>query len=54
MPKTTPVPCTREEIDALIESAMENDFSICYLKLQRKTGRRIGEYYNVKVKRCGF
>jgi len=52
--KTEPVPCTREEMDALVNAAIEDDFSYMLFKVARKTGRRIGEYYDVKVKDIDF
>jgi len=52
--KSEPVPCTREEMDALIESAIDNDFFYMLFKVARKTGRRLGEYYNVQVKDVDF
>ena len=54
MAKTYPVPCTKEEMDALIESAKDDDFFYMLLKVMRKTGRRLGEYYDVKVKDVDF
>lgn len=50
MPKKAPVPCTKEEMDRLIEVTREDDFCYMLFKVARKTGRRLGEYYNVKVK----
>lgn len=50
MPKTEPIPCTKEEINNLLDVAMDNDFYYLLFKVARKTGRRLGEYYNVKVK----
>jgi len=48
--KTNPVPCTKEEMDAIINLAMDDDFFFMLFKVARKTGRRLGEYYEVKVK----
>jgi len=50
MVKSAPVPCTREEIDKIIDAAMDNDFYYMLFKVARKTGRRLGEYYEVQVK----
>ena len=50
MPKTEPIPCTKEEIDKIIEASMEDDFFYMLFKVARKTGRRLGEYYDVQVK----
>ena len=54
MPKTAPIPCTKEEINALIESSMENEFFYMLFKVAKKTGRRLGEYYEVQVKDIDF
>ena len=45
MPKKPPIPCTKEEINALIEAAMDSDFFYMFFKIAKKTGRRLGEYY---------
>jgi hypothetical protein len=45
MPKTDIVPCTREEMDKLIDVASSDDFTYLLFKVARKTGRRLGEYY---------
>lgn len=50
MVKTFPVPCTREEMDAIINAATDNDFYYMLFNVAMKTGRRLGEYYNVQVK----
>ena len=50
MVKKAPIPCTREEMDALITASMDNDFYYMLFKVARKTGRRLGEYYDVQVK----
>lgn len=50
MVKSTPIPCTREEMDALITAAMDDDFYYMLFKVARKTGRRLGEYVDVQVK----
>jgi len=54
MPKTAPIPCTKEEVNALIESAIENDFFYMFFKIASKTGRRLGEYFDVQVKDIDF
>lgn len=54
MPKTAPVPCTREEMDKILEVAMDDDFFYMLFKVARKTGRRLGEYYAVQVKDIDF
>ncbi len=50
MVKQMPIPCTKEEMDALVNASMEDEFYYMLFKVARKTGRRLGEYYDVKVK----
>lgn len=50
MPKTYPVPCTKEEIDALLDAAAENEFYYTLFYLAKTTGRRLGEYIGIKKK----
>lgn len=50
MAKTYPVPCTKEEIDNLIEAASDNPFYYVLFMVAKTTGRRLGEYYNVRVR----
>lgn len=54
MPKTDIIPCTREEMDKLIDYSIKNDFYYMLFKVARKTGRRLGEYYDVQVKDIDF
>lgn len=54
MPKKEPIPCTKEEMDALIEASIDDEFFYMLFKVARKTGRRLGEYYEVKVKDLDF
>ena len=54
MPKAAPIPCTREEMDLIIKEAMDDDFFFMLFKVARKTGRRLGEYYDVQVKDVDF
>lgn len=54
MPKTEVIPCTKEEIDRIIDASMDNDFYYLLFKVAKKTGRRLGEYYHVKVKDIDF
>jgi integrase/recombinase XerD len=54
MPKTFPIPCTREEMDKILEVAMNDDFFYMLFKVARKTGRRLGEYFAVQVKDIDF
>jgi|TARA_R100000093_G_scaffold19724_1_gene11377 integrase len=48
--KTSPVPCTKEEINNLISAAADSDFYYTLFTVAKKTGRRLGEYYDVQVK----
>ena len=41
-------------MDALIEATIGDDFFYMLFKVARKTGRRLGEYYEVKVKDIDF
>jgi integrase/recombinase XerD len=50
MPKTEPIPCTKEEMDSLINATVGDDFFFMFFKVAKKTGRRLGEYYDVQVK----
>ena len=50
MPKTEPIPCTREEMDSIISATVGDEFFFMLFRVARKTGRRLGEYYDVKVK----
>lgn len=54
MPKTEIIPCSKEEMDKIIEATMDDDFFYMLFKVARKTGRRLGEYYDVKVKDINF
>jgi len=54
MPKTQIVPCTKEEIEKIIQASMDNEFYYMLFSVAKKTGRRLGEYYNVKVKDIDF
>lgn len=54
MPKTEPIPCTKEEMNKLIEVSMDDDFFYMLFKVARKTGRRLGEYYDVQIKNVDF
>jgi len=54
MPKTYPVPCTREEMSALIDSAIDDEFYYTLFVVAKTTGRRLGEYYDIKVKDIDF
>lgn len=54
MPKSEIVSCTREEIDKIIDATINDDFFYMLFKVARKTGRRLGEYYEVQVKDIDF
>jgi len=54
MPKTEIIPCTKEEINKIIEETINDDFFYLLFKTARKTGRRLGEYYDVQVKDLDF
>ena len=49
-----PVPCTREEIDALILASAGDEFMYTLLMVAKTTGRRISEYYDVRVMDIDF
>lgn len=49
-----PIPCTKEEMDAIINAAVDDDSTYMLFKVARKTGRRLGEYYDVKVRDVDF
>lgn len=50
MVKSTPIPCTKEEMEAIINASIEDEFSYLLFNVAKKTGRRLGEYYNVQIK----
>jgi integrase/recombinase XerD len=54
MTKTPIIPMTREEMNRLIDASIGNDFYYLLFKLARKTGRRLGEYYEIQVKDIDF
>lgn len=54
MPKSEIIPCTKEEMTNLINAAMEDEFFYMFFKVASKTGRRLGEYYDVQVKDVNF
>jgi integrase/recombinase XerD len=54
MPKTEIIPCSREEMDKLTDAAIESEFDYMLFKVARKTGRRLGEYYDVQIKDLDF
>ena len=54
MVKTHPIPVTAEEMKALMDASMDDEFYYMLFTVARTTGRRLGEYYNVKVKDIDF
>lgn len=50
MPKKYPEILNKEEIDRIINASVEDDFAYTLFTIAKFTGRRLGEYYNVKVK----
>lgn len=54
MPKTYPEPLEKEEMDALLDAALEDEHCYILFYVARYTGRRLGEYYNVKLKDIDF
>lgn len=52
--KQAPTPCSKEEIDRIINAAIDDDFFYMLFKVASKTGRRIGEYYDVQIKDIDF
>lgn len=54
MVKTAPIPCTKEEMDSLIEASKKNYFYYLLFRIAKSTGRRLGEYYNVRVDNFKF
>ena len=38
----------------LLEAAMQDEFWFMFFSVAKKTGRRLGEYYDVKVKDIDF
>lgn len=50
MVKTEVIPLTREEMKNLIDATMDDEFWFMFFNVAKKTGRRLGEYYDVKVK----
>ena len=50
MVKSYTVPCTKEEMDSLINAAIGDDFYFTLFMVAKTTGRRLGEIYGIKVK----
>jgi integrase len=45
MVKSEPVPCSREEMDRLIQASLDNQFFYTLFSVAKTTGRRLGELY---------
>jgi len=54
MVKTNIIPLTKPEMARLLEAAMDDEFWFMFFNVAKKTGRRLGEYYDVKVKDLDF
>jgi integrase/recombinase XerD len=52
--KSRPVPCTKEEIELIIKASEDDDFYYTLFMVAKTTGRRLGEYYDLKVKDVNF
>lgn len=50
MPKSYPVPLTKEEMQRLIDASIEDDFFYMFFIVAKTTGRRLGEYFDVQRK----
>lgn len=54
MVKTYPVPLSKEEVDRIIDAAIEDDYYYMFFMVAKTTGRRLGEYLDVQVKDIDF
>lgn len=54
MPKQKVEPCTKEEIDKIIDLSADNDYYQTLFLLAKSTGRRLGEYMKMQVKDVDF
>lgn len=54
MTKQPPVPMSKDEINALISATTDSDYYYTLFNFAKKTGRRLGEYYDLKVKDIRF
>lgn len=52
--KTYPIAMPREEIDKIIEAAIRDDYAYTLFMLAKTTGRRLSEYYMLRVKDIDF
>ena len=48
------IPLTKAEMADLLAAAMDNEFWFMFFNVAKKTGRRLGEYYDVQVKDLDF
>jgi len=48
--KTAIIPLTKSEMVKLLETSMDDEFWYMFFNVAKKTGRRLGEYYDVQVK----
>jgi len=48
MVKSAIIPLTKEEMVKLLEASMDDEFWYMFFSVAKKTGRRLGEYYDVK------
>lgn len=51
MPKSETIPCTKEEIDKIVEQTIGDDFYYMFFMVAKTTGRRIGELYGTQKKK---
>jgi len=51
MTKTEVVPCTKDEMDKLIEASVDNPFFHMLFLVAKTTGRRLGEFYGNQNKK---
>ena len=54
MVKSAIIPLTKPEMAKLLETAMDDEFWFMFFSVAKKTGRRLGEYYDVQVKDIDF
>lgn len=54
MVKTRPEPCKKEDMDKLIKASEDNQFYNTLFTVAKTTGRRLGEYVEVRVRDIDF
>lgn len=52
--KKPPEPLSKEEMEKIIVASMDDDFFYMLFSVAKTTGRRLGEYWNIKVKDIDF